>query len=91
MYSGVVHRTQIYLDDDETALLAEAAARTGASRSELIRRAVRATYRLQTPESRLAALHASAGMWRDRVGTGADYIEDLRGDLNERLARSGLS
>jgi hypothetical protein len=90
MYGDVVRRTQIYLDDEETKLLADAAARTGASRSELIRRAVRTLYRAQTPESRLVALHASAGVWRDRVGTGADYVDDMREDLNERLARFRL-
>jgi hypothetical protein len=45
MYGGVVHRTQVYLDEEEMALLADLSARTGAPRSELIRRAVRAQYR----------------------------------------------
>ena len=44
MDSDVVHRTQVYLDDEEIALLAAASERTGASRSELLRRAVRARY-----------------------------------------------
>ena len=90
MYSDVMQRTQIYLSDDEAALLAEASARTGASRSELIRRAVRTQYGVETPERRLAALRASAGAWRDRSGTGADYVEELREDLGERLAQLGL-
>ncbi|CAN5315544.1 ribbon-helix-helix domain-containing protein [soil metagenome] len=90
MYSGVVHRTQIYLDDDEHALLARMSARTGASRSELIRRAVRAQYGGQTPQSRLAAVRSSAGLWRDRAGTGAEYVEELRDGLDERLAQIGL-
>lgn len=90
MYSDGVHRTQIYLDDDEVALLTRESARTGASRSELIRRAVRSQYGVDTPESRLAALRASAGTWSDRSATGADYVEELRSDLGQRLEQVGL-
>jgi metal-responsive CopG/Arc/MetJ family transcriptional regulator len=71
MCGEVMHRTQIYLDDDEVALLTQESARTGASRSELIRRAVRSQYGADTPERRLAALRASAGIWSDRSSTGA--------------------
>lgn len=90
MYSGGVHRTQIYLDDHEVALLTQESERTGASRSELIRRAVRTQYGVDTPEGRLAALRASAGTWSDRSATGADYVEDLRDDLSQRLEQIGL-
>ena len=90
MYSGGVHRSQIYLDDEEIALLAEAAGRTGASRSELLRRAVRAQYGTSAPERRLAALRASAGIWRGRTVTGADYVDEIRADLTERLEQVGL-
>ncbi|MGH3870479.1 MAG: CopG family transcriptional regulator [Pseudonocardiaceae bacterium] len=85
-----MYRTQIYLDDDEVALLARESARTGASRSELIRRAVRSQYGVDTPEGRLAALRASAGAWSDRSATGADYVEELRSDLSQRLEQVGL-
>jgi hypothetical protein len=85
-----VQRTQIYLDDEESTLLAEASERTGASRSELIRRAVRAQYGT-TSEGRLAALRATAGIWRDRQGPGSDYVDELREDLGERLDRVGLA
>ncbi|MBA2414502.1 MAG: CopG family transcriptional regulator [Geodermatophilaceae bacterium] len=90
MYSDVVQRTQIYLDDEVSDLLAEMSARTGASRSELIRRAVRAQYHGESPEGRLGALRASAGMWRDRSGTGAEYVEELRTGLDDRLAQVRL-
>lgn len=90
MYSDVVHRTQIYLDDEEADLLAQMSARTGASRSELIRRAVRAQYSGLAPEGRLSALHASAGLWSNRSRSGNDYVEQLRGSLDERLAQVGL-
>ncbi|MGH3424055.1 MAG: CopG family transcriptional regulator [Nocardioidaceae bacterium] len=85
-----MRRTQIYLDDEEADLLEEAAARTGASRSELIRRAVRTQYGAQTAQARLAGLRTSAGTWRDRSSTGEEFVESVRGDLNERLEQIGL-
>ncbi len=87
MYSGVVHRTQIYLDDQEVAALDAATARTGASRSELIRRAIRAQYGEQPVASRLEALRASAGTWKGRDQTGSQVVDSLRSDVNDRLAR----
>ena len=90
MYGDGVHRTQIYLDDHEVTLLSQESARTGASRSELIRRAVRTQYGVDTPEGRLAALRTSAGTWSDRSGTGADYVDKLRSDLGQRLDQVGL-
>lgn len=84
MYRDVVHRTQIYLDNEEAALLAEASASTGASRSELIRRAVRGQYGATSPTGRLEALRASAGSWTARPGTGADYVDGIRADVPSR-------
>jgi Arc/MetJ-type ribon-helix-helix transcriptional regulator len=84
-------RTQIYLGDDELELLDRATRETGASRSELVRRAVRATFGRQGKDERLGALHASAGSWRVRRRTGAEYVDAIRGgDLNERLTRLGV-
>jgi metal-responsive CopG/Arc/MetJ family transcriptional regulator len=85
-----MHRTQIYLDDHEVALLTQVAERTGASRSELIRRAVRTLYGGDTPQSRVAALRASAGAWSNLTNTGAEFADSLREDANERLDRIGL-
>lgn len=88
VYSGVMSRTQVYLGEDELELLERASRDTGASRSELIRRAVRATFGEQGKDERLRALKASAGSWRGRRASGAEYVETLRsGDLNERLAQ----
>ena len=84
-------RTQIYLGDEELELLDRVARATGASRSELIRRAVRSTFGEKTKTEKLDALDASAGSWRDRRFTGADYVDAIRGDLNERLRRLGLA
>lgn len=84
-------RTQIYLGEEELELLDRAAAATGASRSELIRRAIRATFgAADTVEARLDSLRRSAAVWKKRDLTGAAYVEARRGDLNERLRRLGL-
>jgi hypothetical protein len=90
MYSGVMGRTQIYLGEAELDLLERASRETGASRSELIRRAVRGTFGGKGPDQRLQALKASAGSWHDRP-SGSEYVDSIRsGDLNERLARLGV-
>ncbi len=84
-------RTQIHLGEDEIELLDEAMARSGASRSELIRRAIRAQYGTVDTEARLAGLRRSAGSWRNRSLSGAEYVEAIRGDAEARRARLGLS
>ena len=84
-------RTQVYLSADELELLDRVARTTGASRSELIRRAVRATFSRSREDARLADLQRGAGLWRDRGFSGADYVDAARGDLEERLARLGLA
>lgn len=83
-------RTQVYLGDDELELLDRVARATGASRSELIRRAVRSAYGEKTTAEKLRALNTSAGSWTGRRPTGADYVDARRGDLNERLRRRGV-
>jgi len=85
-----MNRTQIYLDARELELLDRAARATGASRSELIRRAVRTTFGERSAEDRLAALRRTAGTWEDRSFTGSDYVDAIRGDLNERLRALGF-
>jgi metal-responsive CopG/Arc/MetJ family transcriptional regulator len=84
-------RTQVYLGQGELELLDRASADSGASRSELIRRAVRATFGEQHKDEKLRALQTTAGAWSDRQQTGAEYVDALRsGDLNERLAELGV-
>lgn len=77
-----IGRTQIYLGKEELELLDHAARETGASRSELIRRAIRARYRFEdraalTEEAR-AALRELAGIWKDRPFTTEQYIRAIR-------------
>ncbi len=84
-------RTQIYLGEEERELLARVARVTGASRSELIRRAILSTYRRElTKDEKVRALERSFGSWKDRKFTGAEYVDAIRGDLNERLRRLGV-
>jgi hypothetical protein len=90
VYSGVVGRTQVYLGAGELELLDRVARATGASRSELIRRAVRSMFGEKPKAEKLGALEASAGAWRDRRFTGAEYVDAIRGDFGERLRKLGL-
>ena len=84
-------RTQIYLGDDERELLERASMATGASTSELIRRAIRSTFGEKTKEDKLRALQQAAGIWKDRPFTGAEYVDAIRGgDMNEGLRRLGI-
>lgn len=80
----------MYLGEAELDALDRAARETGASRSELIRRAVRRTYGRPSLEERLDAVRRTAGIWADRPFTGAEYVDAIRGDLNERLRRLGF-
>ncbi len=90
VYSDTMGRTQVYLGSEELELLDRVARVTGASRSELVRRAVRNTFGERTKADKLQALQASAGSWRGRRFTGTEYVDSIRGDLNERLSRLGL-
>jgi hypothetical protein len=75
-------RTQIHLDADVVELLDREAARTGASRAELIRRAVGERYgAAEEPYAvRLERAMASAfGAWKDRrFASGEEYVRALR-------------
>ncbi len=84
-------RTQITLNNEELELLDRATRATGASRSELIRRAIHTAYGSRSRAGRTAALKRSAGSWRGRDFTGADYVDALRDNLNDRLSGLGLA
>jgi hypothetical protein len=85
-----VGRTQVYLGDEELKLLDRAARAVGATRSELIRRAVREAFGVADKAERERAFTASAGSWRGRSFTGAEYVDAVRGNLDDRLRRHGL-
>jgi metal-responsive CopG/Arc/MetJ family transcriptional regulator len=69
-------RTQVCLHDEELELLERLSAATGASRSELIRRAIRSTFGKASKSEKLRALEASAGSWKGRELSGAASGED---------------
>ncbi len=87
-----MNRTQIYLDDGQTARLDQRAAEEGTSRSMVIRRAVDAY--LSQEERDAAAWQAQ---WKKAIeGTagvapyleeGAEYVEGMRREDAERLSR----
>jgi metal-responsive CopG/Arc/MetJ family transcriptional regulator len=86
--SGMV-RTQIHLSEEDVELLDRVAAETGASRAELIRRAVRERYGepASLAERKVRARRAF-GAWKDRRYTGDEYVRAIRsGDMNENLRR----
>ncbi|MCL2454737.1 MAG: ribbon-helix-helix protein, CopG family [Micrococcales bacterium] len=71
-------RTQISLEPDDRALLAELSLQTGRSMSALIREAVTRTYRQGAGVDRAAVVRSVAGSWVDRDEDGAAYVESLR-------------
>jgi hypothetical protein len=86
-----MERTQIYLTEVEVDLLKRESERTGASKAELIRRAIQAHYGRSGPQDRGAALRRTAGSWKGRNFSGATYTRALRGDLEKRLSELGLT
>jgi hypothetical protein len=84
----IVHRTQIYLDDDQERQLADRARQIGRTKSALIRDAGDAYLSPASGgESALAGLRAAV---KDAVGAvpylprGVDYVEELRGAERKR-------
>jgi metal-responsive CopG/Arc/MetJ family transcriptional regulator len=87
-----MNRTQIYLDEEQTARLDERAAAEGTSRSMLIRRAVD-VYLSREEQDALVwkeqwqrALDRTAGI-ASHLEEGAAYVEDVRRQDAERLDR----
>lgn len=87
-----MNRTQIYLDESQTARLDERASAEGTSRSTVIRRAVDA-YLTQEDRDAAAwqeqwrkALEGSAGV-APYLGEGSEFVEDVRRADAERLSR----
>jgi predicted transcriptional regulator len=87
-----MNRTQIYLDDEQTARLDERAAAEGTSRSVLIRRAVDVYLSREEQDAAVwkeqwqRALERTAGI-ASHLEEGADYVEDLRRQDADRLSR----
>ena len=74
-------RTQIHLSDDEIAILDRESAESGASRSELIRRAIRSTYGSRKPGQLKSVGIVSDGRWS------SDTIDDDLAQIYEKRFR----
>ncbi|MDQ1359076.1 MAG: hypothetical protein QOF20_1190 [Acidimicrobiaceae bacterium] len=74
------HRLQVTIDDEQYAWLRRRSAESGASIAELVRRSVEESARgsASASETRLAALRASTGAWKDRQEDGAAFVERSR-------------
>jgi len=89
-----MNRTQIYLDDEQTARLDERAAAEGTSRSMLIRRAVDVYLSHEEQDAALwkeqwqRALEKTAGI-ASHLEEGSAYVDDIRHRDAERLDRLG--
>lgn len=86
-HSEVMLRTQVYLTASEAGLLERAERSTGASRSELVRRAIRLAFGDREQADRLVALRASAGAWGDRAFSAAEYLDAIRSRDPEEIRR----
>lgn len=82
----MARRTQITLTDAQYVRLKEEAQTTGASLSELVRRALEKTYGVRPMQDARSALGDSFGAWSDRDFDGAKYVERLRRGMARRLA-----
>jgi predicted transcriptional regulator len=89
MYTSyIVHRTQIYLDDDQERQLVDRARQVGLTKSALIRDAIDAYLSPASgDDGALAGLRAAV---RDAAGaapylpSGLDYVEEFRAADHER-------
>lgn len=82
-------RTQISLSEEDVELLDRLERATGASRAELIRRAVREQYGVTSSlDERKDRARRAFGAWKGRRFTGEEYVRAIRsGDMNENLRR----
>jgi predicted DNA-binding protein len=81
-----MHRTQVYLTEDQERGLKRLAAGSGRKQSELIREAIEGYLAERQPKDWKEALEAVRGMWADRDDLDELYA-DLRLDWDRRLKR----
>ena len=82
----VMHRTQIYLPDDDYQELLRLGGRSGQSMAGLVRVAVRRFLDEQSAAGQETALEASFGLWSEREEMESS-LRDLRGGWSRREAR----
>ena len=85
-------RTQLYLDEEMSRLLAAESRRRGTTVSALVREAVAATYGPATGDDRHQMIHRLAGVWGDRedIGDTEEFVRSLRRSTRlDRWTRGG--
>ena len=85
-----MQKAQVFLRPEQQTALKEIARRTGAKRSELIRRGVDLVIAEESAQRRdwQAAVDKAFGMWRDRPEV-EDELADVRAQLARRVESSG--
>lgn len=86
----IMHRTQLYIDDDTYQVLVERARSEHTTISAIVRQALRCITEGPSKEEGLSILREAAGLWKDRsdLGSTANLVGRLRrGTRLARLAR----
>jgi len=79
-----MHRTQIYLPEEDYRSLREASQLQGVTLAELIRRAVERYLREEKASNLNEALRASCGCWGDRDESTQDIVRTMRHEWRDR-------
>ncbi len=74
----IMHRTQIYIDDDEWKALKELSSKGKKTVSDLIRSAIAAVYFSERKLDFECALDDMSGLWSDRSIDSEQFIRNLR-------------
>lgn len=82
----VMHRTQIYLSEEDYRKLIHLSRTRGQPMADLVRVAVRRFLTAETESGMLDALNATFGAW-DRRGNSADMVRKMRREWDRREAR----
>ena len=73
-----MHRTQIYIDENEWGILKELASKSRVSVSDLVRKAISKVYFTEKKLDLNRALDEISGLWTDREFNGTQFIRNLR-------------